>query len=73
MRTSSFSPGPSLIDMIHHYTDVLAALGPEQGDWMRGVLVSGMDHCAGRVGPDQADSRQNAAALGSRDNANVEL
>jgi feruloyl esterase len=48
-------PGPSPINTINYFNDVLAAMGPEQGDWMRLFLVPGMGHCAGGVGPDNAD------------------
>jgi feruloyl esterase len=30
-------------------------MGPDQSDWMRLFLVPGMGHCAGGIGPDQAD------------------
>jgi len=48
-------PGPSPLNTIDYYDSVLAALGPDQDDWMRLFLVPGMGHCRGGVGPDQAD------------------
>jgi feruloyl esterase len=48
-------PGPSPINTINYYNDVLATMGPDQDDWMRLFLVPGMGHCAGGIGPDQAD------------------
>jgi feruloyl esterase len=48
-------PGPSPINTINYYNEVLSAMGPDQGDWMRLFLVPGMGHCAGGIGPDQAD------------------
>ena len=47
--------GPSPLNTINYYNDVLADMGPEQSDWMRLFLMPGMGHCAGGVGPDQAD------------------
>jgi feruloyl esterase len=48
-------PGPSPLNTINYYDDVLATMGPDQDDWMRLFLVPGMGHCAGGIGPDQAD------------------
>jgi feruloyl esterase len=48
-------PGPSPINTINYYNEVHAAMGPDQSDWMRLFLVPGMGHCAGGIGPDQAD------------------
>jgi feruloyl esterase len=48
-------PGPSPINTINYYDSVLADMGPDQGDWMRLFMVPGMGHCAGGIGPDQAD------------------
>jgi feruloyl esterase len=48
-------PGPSPLNTINYYDNVLATMGPGQGDWMRLFLVPGMGHCAGGIGPDQAD------------------
>jgi feruloyl esterase len=48
-------PGPSPINTINYYNDVLATMGPEQDDWMRLFLMPGMDHCAGGIGPDNAN------------------
>ncbi len=48
-------PGPSPINTIDYYNGVLATMGPEQSDWMRLFLVPGMGHCAGGIGPDQAN------------------
>jgi feruloyl esterase len=48
-------PGPSPLNTISYYNDVLATMGPDQSDWMRLFLVPGMGHCAGGIGPDQAD------------------
>jgi len=48
-------PGPSPLNTVNYYNDVLATMGPDQDDWMRLFLVPGMGHCAGGIGPDQAD------------------
>jgi feruloyl esterase len=48
-------PGPSPLNTIEYYNDVLAKMGPDQDEWMRLFLVPGMGHCAGGIGPDQAD------------------
>jgi feruloyl esterase len=48
-------PGPSPNNTIAYYNDVLAKMGPDQSDWMRLFMVPGMGHCAGGIGPDQAD------------------
>jgi feruloyl esterase len=48
-------PGPSPLNTINYYNDVLATMGPDQDDWMRLFLVPGMGHCSGGIGPDQAD------------------
>jgi feruloyl esterase len=48
-------PGPSPINTITYYNDVLATMGPDQSDWMRLFMVPGMGHCAGGIGPDQAN------------------
>jgi feruloyl esterase len=48
-------PGPSPLNTIGYYNDVLATMGPDQDDWMRLFLVPGMGHCSGGIGPDQAD------------------
>lgn len=48
-------PGPSPINTINYYNDVLATMGPEQSDWMRLFLMPGVGHCARGIGPDQAD------------------
>lgn len=48
-------PGPSPLNTIDYYNDVLATMGPDQSDWMRLFLVPGMGHCGGGIGPDQAD------------------
>jgi feruloyl esterase len=48
-------PGPSPLNTIAWYNDVLATMGPDQDDWMRLFMVPGMGHCAGGIGPDQAD------------------
>jgi feruloyl esterase len=48
-------PGPSPLNTIGYYNDVLATMGPNQDDWMRLFLVPGMGHCGGGIGPDQAD------------------
>ena len=48
-------PGPSPLNTISYYDEVLATMGPDQDDWMRLFLVPGMGHCTGGIGPDQAD------------------
>jgi feruloyl esterase len=48
-------PGPSPLNTIDYYNDVLATMGPDQDDWMRLFLVPGMGHCSGGIGPDRAD------------------
>jgi feruloyl esterase len=48
-------PGPSPLNTIQYYNQVLDALGPEQDDWMRVFMMPGMGHCRGGVGPDQAN------------------
>jgi feruloyl esterase len=48
-------PGPSPINTINYYNDVLDTMGPEQSGWMRLFMVPGMGHCAGGIGPDQAN------------------
>ena len=48
-------PGPSPLNTIDYYEDVLATMGPEQSDWMRLFMMPGVGHCAGGIGPDQAN------------------
>jgi feruloyl esterase len=48
-------PGPSPINTINYYNEVLATMGPDQHDWLRLYLMPGMGHCRGGIGPDQAD------------------
>lgn len=48
-------PGPSPLNTIDYYEGVLETMGPDQDDWMRLFLVPGMGHCAGGIGPDNAD------------------
>jgi feruloyl esterase len=48
-------PGPSPLNTINYYQGVLETLGGEQDDFMRLFLMPGMGHCAGGIGPDQAD------------------
>ena len=48
-------PGPSPMNTINYYNDVLQTVGDDNGDWMRLYLMPGMGHCRGGVGPDQAD------------------
>jgi feruloyl esterase len=48
-------PGPSPLNSIAYYEEVLATLGPDQDDWMRLYMMPGMGHCRGGPGPDQAN------------------
>ncbi|MBN1238536.1 MAG: tannase/feruloyl esterase family alpha/beta hydrolase [Gammaproteobacteria bacterium] len=48
-------PGPSPLNSIGYYDEVLATMGPDQDDWLRLYLMPGMGHCRGGIGPDQAD------------------
>ena len=48
-------PGPSPLNTIDYYNDVLATMGADQEEWLRLYLMPGMGHCRGGVGPDQAD------------------
>jgi feruloyl esterase len=48
-------PGPSPLNTIAYYDDVLERMGRDQSDWMRLYLMPGMGHCRGGIGPDQAD------------------
>lgn len=48
-------PGPSPLNTIGYYNDVLATMGPDQDDWLRLYMMPGMGHCRGGVGPDRAD------------------
>jgi len=48
-------PGPTPLNTIQYYNQVVDALGPNQDDWMRVFMMPGMGHCRGGVGPDQAD------------------
>jgi feruloyl esterase len=48
-------PGPAPENTINYYEAVSAKLGGRQDDWMRLFLMPGVGHCAGGVGPDQAD------------------
>jgi feruloyl esterase len=48
-------PGPAPENTIRYYEAVDKKLGGKQDDWMRLFLMPGVGHCAGGVGPDQAD------------------
>lgn len=48
-------PGPSPLNTIAYYEQVLAAMGPNQDDWLRLFMMPGMGHCRGGIGPDRAD------------------
>ena len=48
-------PGPSPVNTINYYNQVLATVGGEGEDWMRLFMMPGMGHCRGGIGPDQAD------------------
>jgi feruloyl esterase len=48
-------PGPSPLNTIAYYEGVLETMGEDQSDWMRLFMMPGMGHCAGGIGPDQAD------------------
>src|SRR5262245_60772030 len=48
-------PGPSPENSINYALAVSKKLVGNQSDWMRLFLMPGMGHCAGGVGPDQAD------------------
>jgi feruloyl esterase len=48
-------PGPAPENTIRYYEAVNKKLGGKQDDWMRLFLMPGVGHCAGGVGPDQAD------------------
>jgi feruloyl esterase len=47
-------PGPSPLNTIQYYNQVLDELGPQQDQWMRMYLMPGMGHCRDSMGPDQA-------------------
>ncbi len=48
-------PGPSPINTINYYNQVLATVDGEDDDWMRLFMMPGMGHCRGGIGPDQAN------------------
>jgi feruloyl esterase len=48
-------PGPSPLNSINYVNGVAQALGGAQEDWLRLYMMPGMGHCAGGIGPDQAD------------------
>jgi feruloyl esterase len=48
-------PGPSPINTINYYNQVLATADGDNDDWMRLFMMPGMGHCRGGIGPDQAD------------------
>lgn len=48
-------PGPSPINTINYYNDVLTTVDGNNDDWLRLFMMPGMGHCRGGVGPDQAD------------------
>ena len=48
-------PGPSPINTINYYNQVLATVDGEDDDWLRLFMMPGMGHCRGGIGPDQAD------------------
>jgi len=48
-------PGPSPINTINYYNQVLATVDGEHEDWLRLFMMPGMGHCRGGVGPDQAN------------------
>jgi len=48
-------PGPSPINTINYYNQVLATGDGEHEDWLRLFMMPGMGHCRGGVGPDQAN------------------
>ena len=48
-------PGPSPFNTINYYNEVLATMGPDQGDWLRLFMMPGVGHCRGGIGPDQVD------------------
>jgi feruloyl esterase len=48
-------PGPAPLNTLAYYAAVEKTLGGSQDGWMRLFLMPGVGHCAGGVGPDQAD------------------
>jgi feruloyl esterase len=48
-------PGPAPENTINYFTSVVSTLGGAQDDWMRLLLMPGVGHCGGGVGPDRAD------------------
>ena len=48
-------PGPSPLNTIDYYNEVVAGPGGDQGDWLRLFMLPGVGHCSGGVGPDRAD------------------
>jgi feruloyl esterase len=48
-------PGPSPLNTISYYNDVLAMTDAEHDDWLRLYMMPGMGHCRGGIGPDRAD------------------
>lgn len=48
-------PGPSPLNTIDYYERVRETMGDDQDDWMRLFLMPGVGHCAGGIGPDEAD------------------
>ena len=49
-------PGPAPENTINYWSSVVSRMGGQsQNDWMRLFLMPGVGHCAGGVGPDQAD------------------
>jgi len=48
-------PGPSPINTISYYNQVLETVEGDNSDWLRLFMMPGMGHCSGGIGPDQAD------------------
>lgn len=48
-------PGPSPLDTIQYYNNVMDKMGPNQENWMRLFMMPGMGHCGGGAGPDQSN------------------
>ena len=55
-------PGPSPLNTISYYRQVLNTMGADQGDWLRLFMMPGMGHCRGGNGPDQAPFLSTVAA-----------
>ena len=45
----------SPLNSVNYYSNVLAKMGPQQGDWLRLFMVPGMAHCGGGTGPNQVN------------------